>query len=161
LVAEILPKVPCRRGDEEPAVGAIYREAIHSVIQVLLLVGPVMAEWQKLRFSTTFELPRRVVGRLNQISEPLGVLGRSRSEALDESYELTCRDFLLQRFHRIEAGAVRMTTNLAVDLAELFVMPRVRRRAQISGGSPIGAQDPSALMDLSAARLIFAQSSEA
>ena len=31
----------------------------------------------------------------------------------------------LQRFHRVEAGTIRMATNLAVDLSELFVMPRV------------------------------------
>ena len=125
LVAELHPELPCRAEDDQPAVGAIYREAMHSVVQALLLVGPVMAEWQKLNFSSTFELPRRLVGRLNQISEQLGAFGRSGREARDENYELTYRDFLLQRFHRIEAGTVRMTTNLTVDLFELFVMPRV------------------------------------
>jgi hypothetical protein len=155
LVAELVPELPCRVGNDQPAVGAIYREAMHSVVQVLLLVGPVMAEWQKLSFSATFELPRRVVARLNQISEQLGALGRSGREARDENYELTYRDFLLQRFHRIEAGTVRMTTNLAVDLAELFVMPRVLPRRQKKRGSPTGAIDASALMDLSAARRRF------
>ncbi|WP_176722345.1 hypothetical protein [Candidatus Thiosymbion oneisti] len=46
-------------------------------------------------------------------------------EAADERYELTYRDYLMQRFHRVEAGMVKMTTNLNVDLQELFVMPRV------------------------------------
>lgn len=157
LVAELIPELPCRVADKEPAVGAIYREAMHSVVQVLLLVGPVMVEWQRLAFSTTFELPRRVVARLNQISEQLGALGRSRCEARDENYELTYRDFLLQRFHRIEAGTVRMTTNLAVDLAELFVMPRVRPRRPSRDASPTGTIDATALMDLSAARRSFAE----
>jgi hypothetical protein len=85
LVAELLPRLPCRVGDEQPAVGAIYREAMHSVVQVLLLVGPVMAEWQKLTFSTTFELPRRVVASLNQISKQLGAFGRSGGEARDDN----------------------------------------------------------------------------
>ncbi len=160
LVAELVPELPCLAGDEHPAVGAVYREAMHSVVQVLLLVGPVMSEWQKLSFSTTFELPRRVVARLNQISDQLGALGRSGREARDENYELTYRDFLLQRFHRIEAGTVRMTTNLAVDLSELFVMPRVLRLHQTSDESPVGAIDASSLMDLSAARSRFASSIE-
>jgi hypothetical protein len=152
VVAEVIPKLPCAAADTQPAVGAIYREAVHSVVQVLLLVGPVMAEWQKLGFSTTFELPRRLVGRLNQISEQLGALGRSGREVRDENYELTYRDFLLQRFHRIEAGTVRMTTNLTVDLSELFVMPRVLPRRQTSDGSPAATTGPIAFMDLSAAR---------
>jgi hypothetical protein len=160
LVAELVPELPCRVGNDQPAVGAIYREAMHSVVQVLLLVGPVMAEWQKLSFSTTFELPRRVVARLNQISEQLGALGRSGREARDENYELTYRDFLLQRFHRIEAGTVRMTTNLAVDLSELFVMPRVLPRRQTRDGSSAEVIDVSALMDLSAARRRFGEPSE-
>jgi hypothetical protein len=61
-----------------------------------------MAEWQKLNFSTTFELPRRVVNRLNQISEQLDALGRAGEAAADERFELTYRDYLLQRFHRLK-----------------------------------------------------------
>ncbi len=161
LVAELVPELSSRVADDQPAVGAIYREAMHSVVQVLLLVGPVMAEWQKLSFSRTFELPRRVVARLNLISEQLGALGRSGHEARDENYELTYRDFLLQRFHRIEAGTVRMTTNLAVDLSELFVMPRILPRRKVKDGSPSGAIDPTALMDLAAARNRFTEPSKA
>jgi hypothetical protein len=157
IVAEVLPKLPCAVADVQPAVGAIYREAVHSVVQVLMLVGPVMAEWQKLGFSTTFELPRRLVGRLNQISEQLGAFGRSGREVRDENYELTYRDFLLQRFHRIEAGTVRMTTNLTVGLSELFVMPRALPRRQKSDSSSAGAKGPPALMDLSAARALYAE----
>jgi hypothetical protein len=156
LVAELFPTLPCHGADDQPAVVAVYREAMHSVVQVLLLVGPVMAEWQKLSFSTTFELPRRLVARINQISEQLGALGRSGREARDENYELSYRDFLLQRFHRIEAGTVRMTTNLAVDLSELFVMPRVLPRCREEGASA-GAMDASVLLDLSAARRLFSE----
>ena len=79
------------------------------------------------------------------LREELGALGRSGREARDESYELTYRDFLLQRFHRIEAGTVRMTTNLAVDLSELFVMPRVRPRLRTRDGLPAEAVEASAL----------------
>jgi hypothetical protein len=61
---------------------------------------------------------------------------------------LTYRDFLLQRFHRIEAGKVRMTTNLAVDLAELFVMPRVLPRQPKMAESPTGELDASVLLNL-------------
>jgi hypothetical protein len=156
IVAEVLPKLPCAGADAQPKVGAIYREAVHSVVQVVLLVGPVMKEWQNLSFATTFELPRRLVGRLNQISEQLGALGRSGREARDERYELNYRDFLLQRFHRIEAGTVRMTTNLSVDLSELFVMPRVLPRTPSGDGSLGTGMDSRAFMDLSAARTFYA-----
>ena len=55
-----------------------------------------MAEWQRLRFASTFELPRRIVDRLNQISEQLELLGRSGTSAADERFELGYRDYLLQ-----------------------------------------------------------------
>ena len=108
---------------------AVYRIALHSVLQVLMLVGPVIAEWHKLSFSSTFEILRRVANRLNRISNRLDALGTAGQEAADERYDLTHRDFLLQRFFRVEAGTVRMTTNLAADLPELFVIPRVRVRS--------------------------------
>lgn len=114
------PEIICQMGNE-----AVYHVALHSIVQVLMLVGPVMAEWRKLNFSSTFELPRRVVNRLNQISEQLDIFGRSGESAVDERFELSYRDYLLQRFHRVEAGTVRMTTNLDVDLRELFVQPHI------------------------------------
>lgn len=106
----------------------VFRLGLHAVVQVLLLVGPVAVEWQKLNFSRTFELPRRIVSRLNQISQQLDALGQAGQAAADELFELSYRDYLLQRFHRIEAGTVRMTTNVTVDLRELFVMSRLHRR---------------------------------
>ena len=127
-VDELLKHLPVPEPVLQNRHDTIYRVALHSVVQVLMLVGPVMAEWQKLGFSSTFELPRRIVGRLNQISEQLDTLGRAGETAADERYELTYRDYLLQRFHRVDAGTVRMTTNLDVDLRELFVMPSLRSR---------------------------------
>ncbi len=112
--------------------GAVYRVALYSVVQALMQIGPVMAEWQNIGFPSTFELSRRVIRRLNEISEQLDLLGTSGSTA-DEPYELQYRDYLAQRFYRVEAGTVRMTTNLAVDLRELFVMPKVLE----SGGAAI------------------------
>jgi len=124
IVETLLVDMPCPETIQQANHRATYRVALHSIMQVLMLVGPVMAEWQKLNFSSTFELHRRVINRLNQISEQLDTLGRAGQAAADERYELTYRDYLLQRFHRVEAGTVRMTTNLDVDLRELFVMPR-------------------------------------
>ena len=140
----------------EKKLQAIFRESVHSVIQVLLLVGPVMAEWQRLGFATTFELPRRIVDRLNQISEQLELLGRAGPSLADERFELGYRDYLLQRFFRIEAGTVRMTTNLAIDLRALFVMPRVRLdgTADATAGS---VQGPRAPLRLAEARARFAR----
>src|SRR5258708_21039122 len=91
-------------------------------------IGPVMAEWQNIGYPSTFELSRRIIARLNEISAQLDVLGKAGAEAADERYEVLYRDYLSQRFYRVEAGTVRMTTNLSVDLLELFVMPNVRRR---------------------------------
>lgn len=76
-VEALLVEMPCPEVVRQAGHDAAYRVALHSVVQVLMLVGPVMAEWQKLSFSSTFELPRRVVNRLNQISEQLDVLGRA------------------------------------------------------------------------------------
>jgi NACHT domain-containing protein len=151
VVEQLLRGTPLH--DQETRDEATSRVALHSVVQVLMLVGPVMAEWQKIGFSRTFELPRRIVDRLNQISEQLGKVGRSGDSAGDQSYELTYRDYLLQRFHRVEAGTLRMTVNLDVDLRELFVMPRLRPRPTESKGAEV--PDPASLMPLRDARALF------
>lgn len=139
---------------------AVFRISLHSVVQVLMLVGPVMAEWQKLNFASTFELPRRVVNRLNKISELLDERGHSGQAAADERYELTYRDYLLQRFHRVEAGTVRMTTNMDVDLRELFVIPRVKERPGSKKKDGAEPGDATAFMDLAAARRLFTDPDE-
>lgn len=100
--------------------------------------------------SLEYALPRRVIDRLNQTSVQLGAFGTGGVTAADQSYELLHRDYLLQRFHRVEAGTVRLTTNLAVDIRDLFVLPRVReRRRELDATRPDGGGN---LMDLSAAR---------
>ncbi|MBI2952141.1 hypothetical protein HYY27_08605, partial [bacterium] len=147
IVNNLLTDLPCPGTISQTNQDAVYRVALHSIVQVLTMVGPVMAEWQKLNFSSTFELPRRVVNRLNQISEQLDALSSSGQAAVDERYELSYRDYLLQRFHRVEAGTVRMTTNMDVDLRELFVMPRVLARTQPKDSDSDQPTDPTALMD--------------
>lgn len=149
LVAELLQDHP------PPALipelqQALFRVALHSIVQVLTLVGPVMAEWRKLSFSDSFELPRKIVERLNRISEQMTAQGRL-NPAEDERYELTYRDYLMQRFHRVEAGTVKMTANLDVDLRELFVMPKVLPRKTKAET----AQNATGLMNLDAARQRF------
>jgi hypothetical protein len=134
---------------------AIFGIALNSAVQVLMLVGPVMAEWKKLNFSSTFEPPRRVTNRLNQFSEQLDALKSSGQSAKDEEYDLTYRDHLLQRFFRVEAGTVQMTTNLAVDLRDLFVMPRVLERPKLQKPEDGMMLDAATMMDLAAARRIF------
>lgn len=151
IVEDLLNHLPCPQAVQPPH-NAIYRLALYTIVQVLTQVGPVMAEWQKLNFSSTFEMPRRVVNRLNEISNQIDALGRSGQAGADESYEIQYRDYLLQRFHKVEAGTVRMTTKLDVDLRELFVMPRVAKRklSKIAKGTE---ENPStSLMDLAAAR---------
>lgn len=156
IVEDLLARsLPIPAAVQQAKQDSVFRVALHSIVQVLMLVGPVMAEWQKLKFSSTFKLPRRVLNRLNQISEQLDALGSSRQAAADERFELSYRDYLLQRFHRVEAGTVRMTTNLDVDLRELFVMPRVLPR-EASKQKPEGElTEEVTLMDLAAARQFY------
>lgn len=154
LVDSVIAHLPCPDSVRRRGHDAIYRVALHTILQVLMLVGPVMAEWRKLNFASTFEIPRRVVNRLNQISARLDALGKAGQEAEDARFELSYRDYLLQRFFRVEAGTVRMTTNLSVDLRELFVMPRVQPRGRSAGDGDEAAQAID-LMDLAAAREAF------
>lgn len=155
VVDELLPRLPCPSDVKDAGKEAVYRLALHSIVQVLKLVGPVMAEWEKLNFSGSYEPSRRIINKLNRISEQLGALGTAGQAARDETYELTYRDYLLQRFHRIEAGTIRMTTSQDVSLMELFVMPRVLARPT---GGKAGAAEESAkqdFMNLAAARQQF------
>ena len=110
-------------GDEEK--GAIHRLGLQTLVRDLMLVGQVVAQWQRLSYSTAFELPRRVVARLNETSRSMESLRGADFAAADERFELSYRDYLLQRFNWVEAGTVRMTTNLRMDLRELFVPPYV------------------------------------
>ncbi len=158
LVAELLPKLPPPPELVRETKDAEYRLVLHSVVQVLMLVGPVMTEWSKLAFATTFEVPKRVVSLLNQITEQLTAFGSVQRDQVDENYELYFRDYLMQRFHRVEVGTVKMTSNLAVDLRTLFVMPRVLLRDSSSGFPAKDAESEACeLMNLSAARDLLKQ----
>lgn len=72
LLETYLAQYPLPSDLERQQLGPVYRVALHGVLQVLTLVGPIMAEWRKLNFSSTFELLQRVIDRLNRISEQLG-----------------------------------------------------------------------------------------
>lgn len=157
LTDQVIKGLLCPAQIQHEQHEAIFRIALLSIIQVLMLVGPVMVEWQKLNFSSTFELPRRVVNRLNQITGQMDAIGRSGQAAADERFELTYRDYILQRFHRVEAGTVRMTTNLDVDLRELFVMPQVRKRILPLKGKSSDKSNQE-LMNLETARKLYSNS---
>lgn len=157
LAEELSNKLPCPSRVRSEKREAVYRIALYSIIQGLMQVGPVMAEWQRLSFSSTFEMLRRIVQQLNQITEGLEAFSRSGQSAADERYELAYRDQLLQRFYRVEAGTVRMATNLNYDLRQLFVMPRITVRPRRKLGEGGEEFDAEALMNLSAARAIFGE----
>ncbi|MCH7736588.1 MAG: NACHT domain-containing protein [Chloroflexi bacterium] len=154
VVEDLLPKLELPSGGRTQ-LGSVSRVALHSVSQVLMLVGPVMAEWQRLNFATTFELLRQVVSRLIQITEQLGTMGGAGQAAADDRYELLYRDYLLQRFYQVEAGTVRMTTNLNVDLRQLFVMPKVLATIRRDDADDSESDEVDALMDLQSARRRF------
>lgn len=146
LVKELLLDLPCPESLADLA--PVYRVAFHAVIQGLTLMGPVMSDWRGSGFGSTFEIPTRVTARLNEISDRITAMAGGQSSAADERFELIYRDHLCQRFHRVEAGTVRMTTNQSVDLSELFVMPRVEKRPLPERSE----EELAELMDLSAAR---------
>jgi hypothetical protein len=131
LVAHLLTKLPGLQ-DITDKQQALYGATLHSILQSLLLIAPVLQEWRKHGFATTYEPPERVIRQLDDISEGMGeqsrLLDTTRTEVEDRDYELIYRDYLAQRFYQIEAGTLRITTNLAIDIRELFVMPHAERR---------------------------------
>lgn len=145
----LLIRLPCPQVVEKAGQDAIYRDALYRVVQVLMFVGPVMAEWKNLSFPEEFSVFDRIVEQLKKIHRAIGHYVDKDAE--DELYELLYRDHLLQRFYRINADTVRMTTNLAVDLRELFVMPYVQQRRS-SKTRKVESVDSETLMGLSAAR---------
>lgn len=154
LLAELERGAGCSEALRETGSRAVVRVAFHSILQSLLLVGPVMAEWQKLSFPGTFQLLNRVATQLDRISQQIDAARGKGQADVDARFELSYRDYLMQRFYRVEAGTVRMTTNMNVDLRELFVMPRVLERQ--SPQETDGGVAEAALMDLGEARRVFA-----
>ena len=112
-----------------------YRLAFRAVTQAVMRVAPVLADWKRYNFSRTYEVPRQLNARLEQIAEQYETLGSGRIASVDERFELAYRDYLMQRLLSVEAGTVRMATNLNVDLKTLFVMPGVRLRRDVKEGA--------------------------
>ena len=159
IVELTLTKLPCP-STLQATHEAVYRLALYTIVQVLMQVAQVMAEWQKLNFAETFELIRRVVNRLNEISRQVEAQGNFGRQSADRDYEILHRDYIMQRFHKVEAGTVRMTTKLDVDLRELFVMPKVRiRKFGLTAEGEIDIESVS-LMNLAAARQRYSNAHE-
>lgn len=154
IVENLLPKLPCPQ-TIQTTQESVYRLALYTIVQVLVQVGPIVGEWQKLNFASTFELPRRISNKLNEIDFQLQAFAKSGREGADENYEIQYRDYLAQRFYKVEAGTVRMATSQYVDLGELFVMPSVKTRTISRTDRNLG--DSVSLMDLLAARQSYRQ----
>lgn len=152
LAEEVLAVAPVSAPVKSANKETVYRVALHLVLQVMVLVGPIIHQWREVKFSSTLEFLRIITNQLNTISEQMNEFATAGQEAVDDRFELTYRDNLLQRWYRVEAGTVRMTTNLTVDLRRLFVPPRVkpRRIADPNDEQTDGMGD--SLMDLAAAR---------
>ncbi len=73
IVEDLLTKLPCPESLQETHA-AVYRLALHTIIQVLMQVAQIMAEWQKLNFAQTFKLIRIVINKLNEISRKVFIL---------------------------------------------------------------------------------------
>jgi hypothetical protein len=154
VVAKRLAKLSYPEGFRKAGYDVIYRLSLQSVIENLLLIGPVLSKWQKFNFSRTYEPPRRIIERLNQNIVGLGAEQAAGQGTQDERYELDHRGHLLQRFERVEAGTVQMTTSM-VNLQALFVMPRVQPRSLRQRPNDDEVIDASEIMNLAAARKFF------
>jgi len=103
LVDHLLPKLPGFQSVAEGHQSGLYRATLHSILQSLLLIAPVLQEWRKLGFATTYEPPERVIRQLDDISKGMDEQSRmlyaARTEAKDRDCELIYRDYLAQRFY--------------------------------------------------------------
>ena len=157
LVDRLMRQLPDLQSASEQRMVDVYRAALYSILQSLLLIAPVLREWRNHGFPTTYDPLERVLRQLNDISEGMDVqahmLHTAQTETGDEEYELTYRDYLVQRFYQIEAGTLRITTNLAVDIRDLFVMPYVQERPRSKESSELDS--PHELMLLEQARQQF------
>ena len=75
IAEDLLGRLPCPQ-TVQISHSAIYRTALHTVVQVLMQVGPVMAEWQKLSFSKT---RRTLFSSRNFVKDSLSALTQSGS----------------------------------------------------------------------------------
>jgi len=156
LAENLLADNPCPRHLVRQDLEGPYRLAMQATCLALTQVGPVMAEWRKTQFASTYEPPSKLLNRWQEISQRIDAIGKAGEGAADERFERTYLDYLLQRFSLIESGTVRMTTNLGIDLRTLFVPLQVRiRPASLPEEERQAAKE--ALMGLEAARRIFGE----
>jgi len=154
-VAEnLLADNPCPRHLVQQDLEGPYRLTMQATCLALTQVGPVMAEWRKTQFASTYEPPSKLLERWQEISQRIDAIGKAGVGAADDRFERTYIDYLLQRFSLIETGTVRMTTNLGIDLRTLFVPPQVRISPASLPEDQVRATG-EALMGLEAARQVF------
>ncbi len=159
IVESKLKNLSCPESISKAGREAAFGVALNSVAQSLILFGPVMTEWKKTGFSAGFDPPQRFVSRLNEFSEKQDSLKASGGETDDELFKLIYLDHLIQRFFRIEAGTMQMASDLAVDLRDLFVMPRVLERPKPEKIDD-AAFEAMKMMNLAAARQLFLERGE-
>jgi hypothetical protein len=156
VAEKLLADNPCPRHLVRQDLEGPYRLTMQATCLALTQVGPVMAEWRKIQFASTYEPPSKLLDQWQEISQRIDAIGRAGEGAADERFERTYLDYLVQRFSLIETGTIRMTTNLGMDLRTLFVPPRVRiRPASLPEEDKQAAKE--ALMGLEAARRIFGE----
>ena len=109
------------------AQSARFGIALESLVASLWQAGAVFHAWQEVGFSASYEPPQALARRLEALAD--AVTDRSRLDAaLDERFELAYRDYLLQRFARLDAGTLRAVSAATIGVDDLFVMPTVERR---------------------------------
>lgn len=158
VAEKLLADKPCPRHLVRQDLEGPYRLTMQATCLALTQVGPVMAEWKKTQFASTYEPPSELLERWQEISQRIDAIGKAGVGAADDRFERTYIDYLLQRFSLIETGTVRMTTNLGIDLRTLFVPPQVRIRPASLPEDEVQATEET-LMGLEAARQVFGERS--
>jgi hypothetical protein len=111
--------------DWPPGLQARARVALELVVAAVWQAGAVFHAWEQVKFSDQYEPPRTLVRQLEELDSRAARRPEPPNEAKDEQFELQYRDYLLQRWGRIEVGTLRAVPAVAIGVDDLFVMPRV------------------------------------
>lgn len=104
---------------------ARFGAALEYVVAAVWQAGNAFHAWEQVGFSDQYEPPRTLGRQLEELANRAAARTAPPNAAADEQFELQYRDYLLQRWSRIEVGTLRAVSAVAVGLDALFVMPRV------------------------------------
>ncbi len=117
---------PPRSPDWQREQSARFGVALDLVFSALWQAGEVLHAWAQVQFGVEYEPPRQLVRQLHDLG------GRQPNRPVptpaytdDDSFEARYRDYLLQRWGRLDVGTLRAVSSVTVRLGDLFVLPSV------------------------------------